>query len=81
MELPALETCIAFAAVEDKETFQKRFAYWRSWLRLGAKEDISALGDGAAWIGNIVREVFGKIKECLDVYHGLEHVSDTGKVL
>ena len=39
------------------------------------------MGDGAAWIGNIVREVFGKIRECLDVYHGLEHVSATGKVL
>ena len=81
LELPALETSIAFAAVENKETFQERFAYWRSWLRLGAKEALSALGDGAAWIWNIVREVFGKIKECLDVYHGLEHVSDTGKVL
>jgi hypothetical protein len=80
-ELPELETCVAFAAVEEKEEFQKRFAYWHSWLRLGAKEDISALGDGAAWLWNIVREVFGKIRECLDVYHGLEHVSDTGKVL
>jgi len=80
-ELPEIETSIAFAAVEDKESFQKRWAYWRYWLRLGATSDISALGDGAAWIWNIVREVFGKIRECLDVYHGLEHVSDTGKVL
>ena len=36
---------------------------------------------GAAWIWNIVREVFGAIRQCLDVYHGLEHVSATGKVL
>ena len=27
LELPALETSIAFAAVEDKEKFQERFAY------------------------------------------------------
>ena len=80
-ELPELETSIAFAAVEEKEVFQKRLAYWRSWLHLGATSDISALGDGAAWLWNIVRDVFGKIRECLDVYHGLEHVSDTGKVL
>jgi hypothetical protein len=80
-ELPDIETCVAFAAIEDKETFQKRFAYWRYWLRLGAKEDLSALGDGAAWLWNIVREVFGNIRECLDVYHGLQHVSATGKVL
>ena len=80
-ELPAIETSIAFAAVEEKETFQKRFAYWRSWLHLGATSDLSALGDGAAWIWNIVHEVFGPIRQCLDVYHGLEHVSATGKVL
>jgi chaperonin cofactor prefoldin len=80
-ELPDIETCVAFAAVEEKELFQKRFAYWRSWLQLGATSDISALGDGAVWLWNIVREVFGKIRECLDVFHGLEHVSDTGKVL
>jgi hypothetical protein len=80
-ELPEIETCVAFAAVEEKETFQKRFAYWRSWLRLGATSDISALGDGAVWLWNIVCEVFGIIRECLDVYHGLEHVSGTGKVL
>ena len=80
-ELPEIEMCVAFAAVEEKEQFQKRLAYWRSWLRLGSTSDISALGDGAAWLWNIVREVFGKIRECLDVYHGLEHVSDTGKVL
>ena len=48
---------------------------------MGATSDISALGDGAAWIWNIIAEVFGGVRECLDVYHGLEHVSDTGKVL
>ena len=41
----------------------------------------SALGDGAKWIWNIVREVFGKTDECLDIYHGAEHISDCGKVL
>jgi hypothetical protein len=41
----------------------------------------SALGDGAPWIWHIVREVFGKADECLDIYHGAEHISDCGKVL
>ena len=41
----------------------------------------SALGDGAKWIGNIIREVFGQTEECLDIYHALEHVSDCGKAL
>jgi hypothetical protein len=80
-ELPEIETSIAFAAVEDCGEFKKRWHYWRSRLQLGATSDISALGDGAPWIWNIIKEVFGGVRECLDVYHGLEHVSDTGKVL
>jgi hypothetical protein len=39
------------------------------------------LGDGAKWIWNIVREVFGKTDECFDIYHALEHVSSCGKAL
>jgi hypothetical protein len=41
----------------------------------------SALGDGAKWIWNVVRDVFGKTDECLDIYHGAEHISDCGKAL
>ena len=48
-ELPELETCVTFAAIEDKETFQKRFAYWRSWLRLGAKRVVAIV----AWLSGI----------------------------
>jgi hypothetical protein len=79
--LPRHNACVAFAAVEEKEQFQKRFAFWRSWLRLGSTGDISALGDGAVWIWSIILLVFGKVRECLDIYHALEHLSDTGKVL
>jgi len=79
--LPRHNACVAFAAVEEKEQFQKRFAFWRYHLRLGSTGDISALGDGAAWIWSIIGLVFGKIRECLDIYHALEHLSDTGKVL
>ena len=80
-ELPDIETCIAFAAVEECGDFQKRINFWRRRLRLGSTSDISVLGDGAVWLWNISREEFGKIRECLDVYHGLEHVSGTGKVV
>ena len=79
--LPRHNACVAFAAVEEKEQFQKRFAFWRYHLRLGSTGDLSALGDGAAWIWSIIVLVFGKVRECLDIYHALEHLSDTGKVL
>ena len=39
------------------------------------------LGEGSPWIGNITQEVFGGVRQCLGVYHGWEHGSDTGKVL
>jgi hypothetical protein len=32
-------------------------------------------------LGNIIREIFGKTEECLDIYHALERVSYCGKVL
>ena len=49
-------------------------------MRLGLAGDISALADGADWIWDIVRLEFGKVRECLDVYHALEHLSGIGKL-
>jgi hypothetical protein len=80
-ELPRHTARVAFAAIEEKELFQERFQEWRRRLRIGATGDISALGDGAAWIWNIVRDVFGNVRECLDIYHALEHLKNTSKVL
>jgi hypothetical protein len=79
--LPKVQSCVAFAAVEKSDRFQKRFRHWRRQLRLGSTGDISVLADGAKWIWNAVRSEFGKVRECLDIYHALEHLSATGKVL
>jgi hypothetical protein len=79
--LPDVSACVAFASVEEKELFQKRVNDFRSRLHVGSTGDISVLADGAEWIWNISREVFGGVRECLDIYHALEHLSDTGKVL
>jgi len=79
--LPDIQVRVAFASIEEKELFQKRVNAWRSRLRVGSTGDISALGDGAEWIWNIIRAVFGTVRECLDIFHALEHLSGTGKVL
>jgi len=79
--LPDAQARVAFASIEEKDLFQKRVNDFRSRLRVGSTGDISALGDGAEWIWNIIREVFGNVRECLDVFHALGHLSDTGKVL
>ena len=77
--LPEPTVVSAFAAIEGKEEFQERCQAERR--RLGVGGVSSALGDGAKWIWNLVGEVFGKTEECLDVFHGAEHISDCGKVL
>jgi len=69
----------AFAAIESAKDFQERCQVERR--RIGVGGVTSALGDGAPWIWNVVRAVFGKTDECLDIYHGVEHISDCGKEL
>jgi hypothetical protein len=76
-KLPEPTVVSAFAAIVDKEGFQELCQMMRRCLGVGGVS--SALGDGAKWIWNVVHEVFGKTDECLDIYHGAEHISDCGK--
>ena len=69
----------AFAAIMDKEEFQGLCHTMRRCWGVGGVS--SALGDGAKWIGNVNLAVNGKTDECLDIYHGAEHISDCGKIL
>lgn len=78
-KLPKPTVVYAFASIVCKEDFQERCQVERR--RLGVGGLSSALGDGAKWIWNIIREVFGKTEECLDIYHALEHVAACGKAL
>jgi hypothetical protein len=79
--LPDENACVAFAAIMEKDLFQKQVNDYRSRLHVGSTGDISVLADGADWIWNISHDVFGNVRECLDVYHALKHLSDSGKVL
>jgi hypothetical protein len=69
----------SFALIANKEAFQARCQEERR--RIGVGGITSALGDGAVWIWSIIREIFGKTEECLDIYHALERVSNCGKGL
>jgi hypothetical protein len=77
--LPEPTVVSAFAAIVDKEGFLELCQSERR--RLGVGGVSSTLGDGAKWIWNVSQTVFGKTDECLDIYHGAEHISDCGKVL
>lgn len=85
-ELPRPKTTIAFAAVEKKDRFRRRWGQWIRRLKIDKPSEVSVLADGAGCrISEIQRDSvlleFGKPREVLDVYHALEHLSDVGKVL
>jgi len=78
-KLPEPTVVSAFAAIESKEEFQERCQNERR--RVGVGGVSSALGDGALWIWSLIFAVFGWTRECLDIYHALEHVAACGKIL
>jgi hypothetical protein len=43
--------------------------------------DTIALGDGAAWVWNLVKEHFFDSRQCVDWYHATEHLSNAANVL
>ena len=79
-KLPKPHTSVAFAGIENKEQFRKHWNGWAKRLEV-ADEMISILGDGAHWIWDAATLTFAKRDEVLDVYHGLENISNCGKVL
>ena len=80
-DLPKPEATVAFAAIEKKDRFRKRWGQWIRRLKIEKPSEVSVLADGAKWIWDCVLQEFGKSREVLDVYHALEHLSDVGKVL
>lgn len=79
-KLPKPHVSVAFAGIENKETFRRHWGVRAKQLEV-EKETISILADGALWIWDAALTTFDKRDEVLDVYHALEHLSDCGKVL
>lgn len=79
--LPKPEVCVSFAAIEASEDFGRRWKAWRKRLRLDDASAITVLADGAKWIWEEQRKHLGGAAGVLDIYHALEHVAATAKVL
>jgi hypothetical protein len=79
--LPKPETCVAFAAIEASEDFGRRWKAWRKRLGLLEASAITVLADGAKWIWEEQRKHLRGAEGILDIYHALEHVAATAKVL
>ena len=77
--LPAPSARVAFAAIEDHETFAARWPVVASRLGIRANSDMDVLADGAKWIWERVGFHFAFARGGLDIFHALEHVNATAK--
>ena len=78
-QLPAPSARVAFAAIEDHETFAARWPVVASRLGIRANSAIDVLADGAKWIWERVGFHFAFARGGLDIFHALEHVNATAK--
>jgi hypothetical protein len=79
-KLPAPSARVAFAAIEDSESFAARWPVVASRLGIRATSPIDVLADGAKWIWERVDFHFAFARGGLDIFHALEHVSAAAKV-
>ena len=79
--LPKPNVCVSFAAIEGSEDFGRRWNAWRKRLGLSDASAITVLADGAKWIWEEQRKHLSGAEGVLDIYHALEHVAATAKVL
>lgn len=79
--LPAPKVRVAFAAIEKSEDFGRRWKAWRKRLGLADTSAITVLADGAKWIWEEQRKHLRDADGVLDIFHVLEHIAQTAKVL
>lgn len=80
-QLPAPTARVAFAAIESADAFASRWPVVASRLGIGSRAAIDVTADGARWIWDRVDTYWPQAHGTLDIYHALEHVSDTAKAL
>jgi len=80
-KIPPPAARIAFAAIEDHQTFAARWPAVASRLGIRASAALDVWADGARWIWERIDFHFAFARGTLDIYHALEHVSDTAQAL
>jgi len=80
-ELPAPHIRTVVANIEEASIFAGRVRAEADRLGVTTATDVTALGDGAEWIWNLVGDVLPQAAGMLDAYHALEHVSDAIKAI
>lgn len=77
--LPTPTARFGFAAIAESETFAAQWVPLAEHLGIDPQSRLSVLADGADWIWNRTAEAFPNARGVLDIYHGLEYVSDAAK--
>ena len=69
----------AFAAIAESDVFATQWVPVAEHLGIDPQSRLSVLADGADWIWNRTAEAFPHARGVLDIFHGLEYVSDAAK--
>jgi hypothetical protein len=80
-DLPKPLTRIAFAAIEDSDSFGSRWKAWCKRLGLPDTSAVTMLADGAKWLWEEQRKHLTHADGVLDIFHVLEHITTTGQAL
>lgn len=79
--LPKPTARVAFAAIEGSDRFGSRFGQWAARLGIRDTSQVTTLADGAKWIWEEASQNLIGCEGVLDIYHALQHVSNTAKSL
>jgi hypothetical protein len=77
--LPRPTARVAFAALEDHQTFAARWPVVAGRLGIRPTAALDVWADGARWIWERLDFHFAQARGTLDIYHALEHVAATAK--
>ncbi len=80
-DLPAPSVSVAFAAIETSDRFGRRWKQWARRLGILDTSVVTVLADGAKWIWEEQQTHLRGASGVLDIYHAIEHIAETSRVL
>ena len=79
--LPAVESRVAFAAIERSDRFGRRWKQWARRLGILDTSNVTVLADGAKWIWEEQQNHLRGASGVLDIFHAVEHIAETSRDL
>jgi hypothetical protein len=77
--VPDPKARFAFAAIAESDVFATQWVPLAEHLGIDPQSRLSVLADGADWIWNRTAEAFPNAQGVLDIFHGLEYISNAAK--